>query len=135
MLAVANWKNHMDNLIHMGEEISGWICKLLQLTGDVTIVWVYLTCSEACVGLVRHVLVVAVVQTTYRLSAIIRHHGQSPETGHYTAVSRQADHWVCCSDMNVSHISETEALAGSSDVYLCMYQRSGACMLVTVLEQ
>ena len=69
----------------------------------------------------------------YRLRGIVRHHGGTATSGHYTACvmlstpalknKPPADEWFLCNDAIVEPMSEADVLASRSSVYLLMYER------------
>jgi ubiquitin carboxyl-terminal hydrolase 10 len=69
----------------------------------------------------------------YRLRGVVRHHGASATSGHYTAcvlVHKPAskkmpagDEWQLFDDLNVSPISEEAVLASTDTAYLLMFSR------------
>jgi hypothetical protein len=69
----------------------------------------------------------------YRLRGVVRHHGASASSGHYTAcvlVQKPAtkkepasDEWYLFDDMNVSTTSESAVLDSTDSAYLLLYSR------------
>lgn len=60
----------------------------------------------------------------YKLKALLLHRGTSTSTGHYQAIVWDDGTWLRCSDDVVSAVSTEEALAPSSDIYMCIYTGS-----------
>lgn len=70
----------------------------------------------------------------YRLRGVVRHHGATATSGHYTAcvlVHKPAtkaapagtDEWYLCDDTRVSPIAESAVLASTDTAYLLMFER------------
>ena len=70
--------------------------------------------NEVCVGGAR--VASAEPERLYRLFAVIVHAGSGPNHGHYVALVRSHQHWVCFDDVDVSLIdkAQVETYFGSS---------------------
>ena len=70
--------------------------------------------NEVCVGGAR--VASAEPERLYRLFAVIVHAGSGPNHGHYVALVRSHQHWVCFDDVDVSLVDEAqvETYFGSS---------------------
>ena len=56
----------------------------------------------------------------YTLLGLIEHHGVFIDSGHYVSYIRQSNKWYHCDD---KHITETNLLALSNNVYLMFYAK------------
>jgi len=65
------------------------------------------------------------VQVSYRLRAVLVHEGQTSSSGHFYTLVLSGSSWILCDDMNIKHISTSEAAAAASGAYLCMYVQDG----------
>lgn len=62
------------------------------------------------------------VDCVYELQAAVLHHGATATGGHYTAVCKDAyRQWRHLDDAKVTAVTEAEALAHASEVYLLFY--------------
>ena len=59
---------------------------------------------------------------SFRLVAVVSHHGQSLGRGHYTCDVRGQDEWCHCDDSNVRPVTVAEVL--KRQAYVLFYQRA-----------
>ena len=64
---------------------------------------------------------VSIHQSNYSLIGSIQHYGNSPESGHYTAIIKDEDGWILCNDETCE--KRKRYISGLKNVYVLFFQK------------